>query len=63
MRRVVRFTNDSPRRASTYASRLLTAAVEIPSSRPALLRLPLLASATKKPSSAGWIPVLIRLLT
>jgi hypothetical protein len=37
---------------------LLTAAVEIPNSRPALLRLPLLARTTKKPSSAGWMPVL-----
>ena len=59
MRRVVRLTRVTPVRLSIEARRLLTAALEMPSSRAVALRLPLPESATRKPSSAGWIPVFI----
>ena len=61
MRRVVRFTSDTPTRDSISARCLLTAGVVTPSSRAAALRLPALASAEKKPRSAGWMPLLMRL--
>jgi len=57
MRRVLRSTSGTPARPSTCASRLLTAALLTPSSRAAALRLLLPASVTRKPSSAGWMPV------
>ncbi len=56
MRRVVRVTSGMPMRASICARRLLTAGVVMPRLRAAALRLPAVASATKKPSSAGWVP-------
>ncbi|RYP43648.1 hypothetical protein DL770_011548 [Monosporascus sp. CRB-9-2] len=52
MRRVVRVTRGMPMRASICARRLLTAGVVMPRLRAAALRLPAVASATKKPSSA-----------
>ncbi|MNT25653.1 hypothetical protein D3C72_1611820 [compost metagenome] len=57
IRRVVRVSSGMPMRASIWASRLLTAAVEIPRSRAAALRLPAVATAAKKPSSDGWMPL------
>ena len=55
MRRVVRLTSATPERCSISARRLLTAALDRPSSRAALLRLALPASVTTKPSSPGWM--------
>ncbi|MNT97145.1 hypothetical protein D3C72_2394010 [compost metagenome] len=53
---MVRVTSGMPMRASIWASRLLTAAVVMPRSRAAALRLPAVATDVKKPSSDGWTP-------
>jgi hypothetical protein len=53
MRRVVRTTRGTFKRDSICARCLLTAGVEMPSSRAAALKLPVLASVEKNAKSAG----------